>query len=73
MEEFSSIDGEKPRDMEIDDHVFDEEREFYILNLDKSIVKENVYRVSMQFVAKITDNLRGMYRSNYEDENGETE
>ena len=73
VEEFSSSDDEKLRDIEIGEHAFDKDREFYILNLEKSIVKGNVYRVSMQFVAKITHNLRGFYRSNYENDSGETE
>ena len=73
IQEFSLTADEKLRDIEIDDHAFDKDLEFYILNLDKPIVKGNVYRVSMQFVAKITDDLRGIYRTNYENENGETE
>ena len=54
-------------------HEFDEDREFYIINLDKKIQKGNVYKVSIDFTSELNDELRGFYRSTYKNKDGTEE
>ena len=75
VEELSSVDSNliKVGDINVTGHQFDSEREFYVLNLSKPIVNENVYRISMDFTSSLNDDLRGFYRSSYQNEDGEIE
>ena len=72
MEELDSNDV-RLGNMEVAGHTFDKDREFYITNLKKGIVKGNRYRISMDYTASLSDNLKGFYRSQYKDKvTGET-
>ena len=73
VNEFSSPGNEKQGTIDIVGHEFDEDREFYILKLGKKIEKGNVYRVSIDFVSELNDELRGFYRSTYRDKDGNEE
>ena len=57
----------------IKEYEFDKDREFYITKLKKPIVKGKFYRISMDFVSSLNDNLKGFYRSNFKNEAGVTE
>ena len=75
VEEMSSS---NPNDDEIvnvsiKDYEFDADREFYITKLNTPIVKGKFYRISMEFVSSLNDNLKGFYRSNFKNEAGVTE
>ena len=72
MPSFNSSEAEI-RNIGIKDHEFDEDREFYITNLNTPIVKGKFYRISMEFVSSLNDNLKGFYRSNFKTEAGVTE
>ena len=72
MEELDANEN-KIRDIEVTGHKFDKYREFYITNLDRAIIKDNLYRITMDFIAQLSDNLKGFYRSQYQDKaTGET-
>lgn len=43
----------------------DKERQFYILHFDHKLEKDAQYRVHIQYVGNINDNLQGFYRSSY--------
>ena len=73
MEEFSSPENIKLGKIEVVGHGFDIDREFYIIKLSKPIVKGNIYRVSIDFVSGLNDELRGFYRSTYKNEEGDEE
>jgi aminopeptidase N len=47
------------------------EREIITINLKTSLVDGKTYKISMKFVSILNDELRGFYRSTYE-ENGVT-
>ena len=51
----------------------DADREFYITYLDHEIESGAYYKISMTFVAKLNDNLKGFYRSVYKNEQGQKE
>ena len=72
VEELDS-NGKKIADISVQGHEYDKDREFYITNLNKAIKKGNKYRISMEFVSSLNDNLKGFYRSNFKNEDGETE
>ena len=57
----------------ISGHDVDKDREFYITRLDRSIVAGRFYKISMRFVAKLNDNLKGFYRSVYTNDQGQKE
>ena len=70
--------SDNPNDAEtgnvsIKGYEFDEDREFYITKLNTPIVKGKFYRISMDFVSSLNDNLKGFYRSNFKNEAGVTE
>jgi len=46
---------------------YDHAREFFILHLSQDLVKGNRYKVKIKFTAFLNDNLKGFYRSVYED------
>ena len=75
MEELSSkdSDGVKIADIGVVQYEFDEDREFYITKIDQAIVKGKIYRISMNFVSILNDNLKGFYRSSFKTKEGETE
>ena len=66
MEELDA-NGNRLGDIKVTGHRFDKDREFYITELDKAIVKGNRYSISMDYTAKLSDNLKGFYRSQYKD------
>ena len=53
--------------IEVEVHTFDKDIDFYITQLKKGIVKGNRYRISMDYTASLSDNLKGFYRSQYKD------
>ena len=63
----------KQRTIGIAGYEFDTKRDFYIIKLERPIVLGNIYLVYIDFVSKLSDGLKGFYRSTYENENGETE
>ena len=63
--------GNKLYEIGVLDHEFDNDREFYITKLSKGITKGNQYRISIDFVSALGDNLKGFYRSSFKNEDGE--
>ena len=74
VEELSSSDskGIKVADIGVVEYEFDDDREFYITKIDQTIEKGKVYRISMDFVSALNDNLKGFYRSSFKTKEGET-
>ena len=74
MEEFDyhGLNGIK-RIIGVTGHEFDTKRDFYIIKLEKPIVAGNIYLLYIDFVSKLNDDLKGFYRSTYENEKGEKE
>ena len=74
VEELSSSqsNGVKVADIGVVEHEFDDDREFYIIKIDQTIEKGKVYRISMDFVSALNDNLKGFYRSSFKTKEGET-
>ena len=74
VEELSSSDskGIKVADIGVVEYEFDDDREFYIVKIDQTIEKGKVYRISMDFVSALNDNLKGFYRSSFKTKEGET-
>jgi len=52
----------------IKSHKYDNDREFYILMLEKDLKPGLKYTVKIHFVAHLKDNLKGFYRSQYKDQ-----
>ena len=75
VEELSSSDSGavKVADIGVVEYDFDDDREFYITKIDQPIVKGKTYRISMDFVSALNDNLKGFYRSSFKTKEGETE
>ena len=73
VEELPSLDSNEVKIIGITDYEFDKDREFYITKLNKPIVKGNYYRISMDFVSRLNDNLKGFYRSHYKNNEGKKE
>jgi len=65
--------GNKLGEISVQGHEYDKDREFYITKLNKVITKGNKYRMSMDFISHLNDNLKGFYRSNFKNEEGQTE
>ncbi|KAF2365598.1 Peptidase M1 membrane alanine aminopeptidase N-terminal [Trinorchestia longiramus] len=55
----------------INEQKYDVDREFYIAMLDKELMKDEQYVLSMDFEGYLNDQLKGFYRSSYTDEDGE--
>ena len=70
VEELDS-NGNKLYEIGVLDYEFDNDREFYITKLSKGITKGNQYRISIDFVSALGDNLKGFYRSSFKNEDGE--
>ncbi len=51
----------------INKHAYDLDREFYIAHLDRALVPGKKYKITIDYVAILNDNLRGFYRSVYKD------
>ena len=73
VNEFSYPKNERIGEMKVIGYEFDNDREFYVLKLDKKITEGNVYRVEMNFVSELNDELKGFYRSTYMNDNGDQE
>ena len=75
VEELSSVDSNliKIGNINVTEHQFDKEREFYVINLSKPIVNGNLYRISLDFTSSLNDDLRGFYRSSYKNKDKLTE
>ena len=56
------------KDVNISDVNYDLDREFFIINLGTSLVTGKTYVVRIHYMAKLKDNLRGFYRSAYNDQ-----
>ncbi len=56
-------------DIEIKRHFWFEENEFYVVEAEQNLTKGD-YVVSMEFVGKLDNDLKGLYRSTYKDQNG---
>ena len=48
-------------------HDYDKDREFYIAHLSKALTPGHAYKISINYVARLSDNLKGFYRSVYKD------
>ena len=73
VNEFSYPTNERIGEIKVVGYGFDKDREFYTLKLEKKITKGNVYRVAMNFVSELNDELKGFYRSTYKNDNGDEE
>ncbi|XP_068239378.1 aminopeptidase N-like [Palaemon carinicauda] len=51
-------------------HEFDAKREFYIAHLSQPLEKGSRHLMSMEFEGYLNDNMKGFYRSTYEDADG---
>lgn len=59
------------KQLSVREHKYDKDREFYIAQLDKKLVKGMKYVVRINFVSKLSASLKGFYRSVYKNEKGE--
>ena len=71
--EVTSDGSEVVADIGVAGHDIDEDREFYITRLAGPLVAGRFYKISMKFVAKLNDNLKGFYRSVYTNDQGQKE
>ena len=46
------------------------DREFFIANLERSVIPGKNYSIKINFEAKLNDNLKGFYRSKFEVKRG---
>ena len=51
----------------IEKHAYDKDREFYIAHLSQTLTPGNNYKIAINYVASLNDNLKGFYRSVYKD------
>ena len=56
----------------ISEHKYDEDREFYIVQLDEDMEQGKNYVIKIKFTAILRDGLKGFYRSSYKNDQGET-
>ena len=54
-------------DIPILKHAYDKDREFYIAHLSKALTPGHTYKITINYVAHLNDNLKGFYRSVYKD------
>ena len=57
--------GQNVAEIRVNDHEYDEDREFYITHLSGQLEVGKFYEIRMDFTAKLNDNLKGFYRSVY--------
>lgn len=57
--------------LHISEHMYDEAREFYIVQLDEDMEQGKNYTIKIKFTAILRDGLKGFYRSNYKNAQGE--
>jgi len=55
---------------EIVKHSYDKDREFYVAELGGQLAKGSSYTLAMRFRGYLNDQLKGFYRSSYDDEQG---
>lgn len=63
----SLMDLKTNKPIEIVKHAYDEQREFYIAHLSKTLTPGQKYVIKINYVAELNDNLKGFYRSQYKD------
>merc|ERR1719464_939165 len=51
----------------IEKHAYDKDREFYIAHLSQQLTPGNKYKIVIDYVANLNDDLKGFYRSVYKD------
>ncbi len=51
----------------VEGHGYDNDRDFYVLKLDKELNKGQKIKVALAFEGELNDKLAGFYRSTYED------
>ena len=55
------------KDVPIVKHAYDKDREFYIAHLSQPLTPGKSYKIKINYVASLNDNLKGFYRSVYKD------
>ena len=63
----SLTDMSSGKDVPIVKHAYDKDREFYIAHLSQSLTPGKTYKININYVANLNDNLKGFYRSVYKD------
>ncbi len=61
--------GNSKSEIEVSGNDYDQDREFYITKLNGWVKPGRSYVWTAEFVAQLTDSLKGFYRSVYKDEN----
>lgn len=61
------VDMETNKLIRIEKHAYDLDRKFYIAHLSQSLTPGRKYKITINFVASLNDNLKGFYRSVYKD------
>ena len=56
--------------MQLKRHFWYRENEFYVMEAEQNLTA-GAYIISMEFVGKLDDDLKGLYRSTYKNEKGE--
>lgn len=51
-------------------HMYDRDRQFYVAHLKMNLEKGKQYKIAMNFIGYLNDNLDGFYRSSYTDDQG---
>lgn len=64
------LEDDRGQSLKISEHVYDEDREFYIAQLPADLVPGRNYTLKIHFVAKLDASLKGFYRSTYQDKQG---
>ena len=54
----------------IESHSYDNEYQYYIAELSEDLVVDEEYSIAMEFKGYLNDQLKGFYRSIYQDEDG---
>ena len=61
------IDLKNGKKIPIEKHAYDKDREFYIAHLSQTLTPGNKYKIVIDYVGNLNDNLKGFYRSVYTD------
>jgi hypothetical protein len=56
-------------DIELKRHFWYKKNEFYVMEAEQNLTS-GVYVISMEFIGKLDDDLKGLYRSTYKNQNG---
>ena len=63
------VEEDSSRELNVLEHVYDADREFYVAKLDGTLESGKKYVMRINFVAQLRKGLKGFYRSTYK--NGE--